>query len=215
MITRILIAINVLAFLWELRVGGPGVLSGNIPNGTPIDNWLLVPLFVTRDHEYYRIFTSAFLHGSIFHIAVNMFSLYWLGRFIEAVVNPVRMLVIYLVSLVASGAAVVLFSPPLAATLGASGAIYGLFGALFAIGLKLGPRGSDLIRSNLGILALNLFASFAIPGISWQAHVGGLIAGFVATYVVYWPPKPVYASVVDRTSGAEYESQLETPDDRY
>lgn len=215
MITRILIALNVLAFLWEIRVGGPGVFSGNIPSGTAIDNGLLVPYYVLNYHQYYRIFSAAFLHGSIFHIGLNMLSLYWLGRFIEVALRPVRMLAVYVIAIVASGASVVLFSPPNAATLGASGAIFGLFGALFAIGLKLGSRGTDLVRSNIGILVLNLVWSFAVPGISWQAHVGGLIAGFIATYVLFWPPKPVYASVVDRASGAEYESQLETPDDRY
>ena len=215
MITRILIALNVVAFLWEIRVGGAGVISGNIPNGTAIDNGLLVPAYVLEAHQYYRIFTAAFLHGSIFHIGLNMLSLYWLGRFIEVVLRPLRMTIVYLVGIVASGISVVLFSPPNAATLGASGAIFGLFGALFAIGIKLGPRGRDLVRSNMGILVLNLIWSFAVPGISWQAHVGGLIAGFLCTYVLFWPPKPVYASVVDPRSGAEYQSELETPDDRY
>ncbi|HEV3154577.1 MAG TPA: rhomboid family intramembrane serine protease [Candidatus Baltobacteraceae bacterium] len=215
MITRILIALNVLAFLWEIRVGGPGVISGNIPSGTAIDNGLLVPAYVLQQHQYYRIFTAAFLHGSVFHIGLNMLSLYWLGRFIEVALGPVRMLAVYVIAIIASGVSVVLFSPPYAATLGASGAIFGLFGALFAIGLKLGPRGTDLVRSNIGILVLNLAFSFAVPGISWQAHVGGLIVGFLATYLMFWPPKPVYASVVDRGSGVEYQSELETPDDRY
>lgn len=200
--------------MWELKVGGPGVLSGNIRAGTPIDDYLLAPNDVLLNHQYYRIVTSAFLHGSIAHIGLNMLSLYWLGRFIEAVLRPTRMLVVYFVSLVAAGISVVLFSPPNAATLGASGAIFGLFGALFAIGLKLGDRGSELVRSNIGILVLNLLWSFTFPGISWQAHLGGLIAGFITTWVVFWPPKPVRAQVYDTRSGAEYESQLEVPDER-
>ena len=215
MITRLLIVLNVLAFLWELRVGGIGVFSGNIPSGTAIDNGLLVPVYVLQAHQYYRIVTAAFLHGSIIHIGLNMLSLYWLGRFIELALRPARMLFVYLVALVASGLCVVFFSAPNVPTLGASGAIFGLFGALFAIGLKLGPRGADLVRSNVGILALNLVFSFTFPGISWQAHVGGLIAGFIVTYIVFSPPKPVYARVLDQTTGAQYESQIETPDDRY
>jgi len=215
-ITRILIALNVIGFLWEMHVAGPGVFTGNFPNHpTQIDDGLLVPYYVTHYHQYYRIFSAAFLHGSIFHIGLNMLSLYWLGRFIEVALRPFKMAFVYFISIVASGVCVVLFSPPEAGTLGASGAIFGLFGALFAIGLKLGSRGTDLVRSNIGILVLNLIWSFSVPGISWQAHVGGLIAGFIVTYAIYWPPKPVYASVVDARSGQQYQSQLETPDDRY
>jgi membrane associated rhomboid family serine protease len=213
LITRALIALNVLAFIWEISVGGSGVLSGQIMTGTPIDRYLLAPNDVRVNHEYYRIVTSAFLHGSIIHIFVNMLSLFWLGRFIEAALRPAKMLAVYMLSLIASGISVVLFSSPDIPTLGASGAIFGLFGALFAIGLKLGPRGNDLVRSNIGILVLNLVFSFSVSGISWQAHVGGLIAGFVVAYAIFTPPKPVYARVIDRQSGAQYESQLEQPDD--
>ncbi len=214
MITRILIALNVLGFLWEMRVGGMGVFTGNIPNGTAIDQGLLVPVYVLQGHQYYRIVTCAFLHGSILHIGVNMFSLLMLGRFIEMAMGAGRMLFVYVIAMVISGFCVVYFSPPDVATLGASGAIFGLFGALFAIGFKLGKRGMELVRANIGILVVNLVFSFEVPGISWQAHVGGLIAGFIATYLVYFPPKPVYAQVYDPSSGAQYESHLETPDDR-
>lgn len=214
MITRLLVLLNVLAFVWEVHAGGPSVLSG-VRNGTQIDNGILVPNAVLQDHQYYRIVTAAFLHGSIMHIAVNMFSLYVLGRFIEMVLGSARTLLVYIVAMIVSGFCVVYFSPPDTATLGASGAIFGLFGALFAIGLKLGQRGRELVRANVGILILNLVFSFAVPGISWQAHVGGLISGFLFTYVIFWPPKSVVAHVVDHASGAEYDSQLETPDDRY
>ncbi len=214
MITRILVALNVLGFLWELRVGGPGVFSGKIPSGTAIDNGLLAPNDVLINHEYYRIITAAFLHGSIVHIGVNMLSLYWLGRFIEMALRPVRMTLVYFVSLIVSGLSIVYFSPPNVSTLGASGAIFGLFGALFAIGLKLGEPGRALVRSNVGILILNLVWSFSFPGISWQAHIGGLIAGFVFTYVIYSPPRPVMTRAYDASTGVEYPSQVEMPDDR-
>jgi membrane associated rhomboid family serine protease len=213
-ITRLLIVLNALAFLWELRVGGTGVLSGAIYSNSPIAQGMLSPPDVRVHHEYYRIFTSAFLHGSILHIGVNMFSLYWLGRFIEMVLRPVRMLIVYFVSLVAAGFCVVWFSDPNAATLGASGAIFGLFGALFAIGFKLGDRGRQLVQANVGILILNLVWSFAVPGISWQAHVGGLVAGFITTYVIFQPPRPVMTRVYDPNTGAVYDSHVELPDDR-
>lgn len=191
------------------------MLSGNIRTGTPIDQYLLAPSDVLVNHQYYRIVSSAFMHGSVAHIGLNMLSLYWLGRFIEVVLRSWRMLLVYVVSLIVAGISVVLFSPPYAATLGASGAIFGLFGALFAIGFKLGDRGRELVRANVGILVLNLVWSFAFPGISWQAHIGGLIAGFITTWLVFWPPRPVVTQVYDPQTGAQYESQLESPDERH
>lgn len=213
MITRALIALNVVAFCWEVYVGGPGVLQGRLFSGTPIDNGLLAPNDVLVNHQYYRIFSSAFLHGSIFHIGLNMLSLFWLGRFIELVLGSWRTLLVYMIALTVAGFSVVLFSPPNVATLGASGAIFGLFGALFAIGFKLGSRGRELVRANVGILVLNLIWSFAVPGISWQAHLGGLISGFICTYLIFWPPRPVRTQVYDAQSGAQYESLVELPDD--
>jgi membrane associated rhomboid family serine protease len=210
LITRLLILLNVVGFLWEMYVGGFGVVSGNIPANSHVVDGMLAPITITKYHEYYRIFTSAFLHGSIIHIAVNMFSLYVLGRFIELALGGPRMLAIYVASLVGAGMAIIYFSPPDAATLGASGAIFGLFGALFAIGLKLGERGGELVRSNIGILILNLVYSFSFPGISWQAHIGGLITGFVMTWLIFWPPKPVSTRVYDPSTGAVYESHLES-----
>ncbi len=210
MITRLLIALNVIGFLWEMYAGGPGVFGGNIAANSRVYDGMLAPVTITHDHQYYRIFTSAFLHGSIIHIGVNMFSLYMLGRFIELVLGSPRMLAIYVGSLIGAGVAIVYFSPPDVATLGASGAIFGLFGALFAIGLKFGERGFDLVRSNIGILILNLIYSFSFPGISWQAHIGGLVTGFLLTLVLFWPPKPVRTRAYDPSTGAVYESQLES-----
>lgn len=214
-VTRALIGLNVLAFLWEVKAGGPGLLNiglGNVnADFTQIGNFTLAPIQVTYSHEYYRMFTSAFMHASLAHIALNMLSLYWLGRFVEAGLGPWRTLLLYAVSLFVASIAVVLFSTPDIPTLGASGAIYGLFGAIFGIGLKLRDRGSELVRSNIGILVINLLFSFEMPGISWQAHIGGLIAGFLASLALFWPPRPVHAVVVDHNSGAQYESTLEEP----
>ena len=208
MVTRTLIALNVLAYIWELYTGALHSDTALIRDG------VLVPVLVTQNHEYWRIITSAFLHGGIWHIGLNMLSLYWLGRFIEVVLRPMRMTVVYFASLIVAGIAVVLFSPPDIPTLGASGAIFGLFGALFAIGLKFGERGRELVQSNIGILVINLLWTFMVPGISWQAHVGGLIAGFILTYVLFSPPRPVMTRAFDASTGAEYESQVEMPHDR-
>lgn len=209
MITKLLIALNVLAFIYEILIGGPGVLQGQITERALLALGALRPVDVTVNHEYWRILSSAFLHANLLHIGVNMFSLYWLGRFIESAMGSVRMAVLYAVSLVVSGFGVVYFSDPLVPTLGASGAIYGLFGALFAIGLKYGRPGMELIKANLGILVINLVFTFASPLISKSAHVAGLIAGFAFTLLIFSPPKPVRTRVVDSATGTVYESELE------
>jgi membrane associated rhomboid family serine protease len=211
-ITRWLIALNALAFLWEIAVAGPGILTGGGNTARVLEIASLYPAAVLSQGQWWRIITSAFLHGSILHIGVNMLSLWYLGRFIEYGLGPWRMLLVYFVSLVAAGLGVVLLSPSMVPTVGASGAIFGLFGALFAIGLKLGKPGMDLVRANIGILVLNLIITFTVPAISWQAHISGLLAGFVLTLLIYRAPRRVHPVVVDAGTGAELESEYQSPE---
>ncbi len=173
----------------------------------------LIPAAVLQDGQWWRILTGAFLHGGLLHIGVNMLSLWFLGRFIEYAMGPWRMLAVYMFSLIVAGLGVVYFSGPLVPTIGASGAIFGLFGALFAIGFKLGKPGMELVRANIGILVLNLIITFTVPSISWQAHVAGLLAGFVLTYVIYAPPRRVAPVVVDAATGHALETEYESPAD--
>jgi membrane associated rhomboid family serine protease len=215
-ITRFLIVVNFLAFLWELSVGGSSVLgSFDSPGATRVlEEAALIPAAVLQYGQWWRIVTGAFLHGGLIHIGVNMLSLWFLGRFIEYALGSWRMLLVYMVSLVVSGLGVVYFSNPMTPTLGASGAIFGLFGALFAIGFKLGKPGMDLVRANIGILVLNLIITFTVPAISWQAHVAGLLAGFVLTYAIYYPPRRVAPVVVESSTGRTLETHYESPHDR-
>jgi membrane associated rhomboid family serine protease len=214
-ITRFLIVLNVIGFLWEISVGGSGILSGSGGEGMQrvLSDGALIPAAVLQDGQWWRILTGAFLHGGLLHIGVNMLSLWFLGRFIEYALGPWRMLLVYMVSLVVSGLGVVFFSNPQVATVGASGAIFGLFGALFAIGFKLGKPGMELVRANVGILVLNLIITFTVPQISWQAHLAGLLAGFALTYAIYFPPRRVAPVVVDASTGRELETEYEAPSD--
>jgi membrane associated rhomboid family serine protease len=211
MITRVLIALNVIGFLWEISVGGLGVFSG----GDMERVWqegAISPAAVLQNGQWWRIFSAAFLHWGILHFGVNMISLWSLGRFIEYAVGPWRMLLLYMVSLIVAGIGIVFFSPAMANTIGASGAIFGLFGALFAIGFKLGKPGMEMVRANSGILVLNLIISF-VPGISWQGHLSGLLAGFILTYAIYFPPRRLQPVVVDANTGAELETEYQSPND--
>jgi membrane associated rhomboid family serine protease len=216
-ITRFLIVVNLIAYLWEISVAGPGMLSALGAPSSAIERVLvagaLIPAAVLQDGQWWRILTGAFLHGGLLHIGVNMMSLWFLGRFIELALGSWRMFVVYMFSLVVSGLGVVYFSDPMVPTVGASGAIFGLFGALFAIGFKLGKPGMNLVRANIGILVLNLIITFTVPQISWEAHVAGLLAGFALTYVLYFPPRRVAPLVVDAQSGRELETEYETPGD--
>lgn len=209
MITRLLIAANVAAFLWQIATGGPGMLSGNIDGDLLYRQGALAPVLVTHYHQYWRLLSAAFLHANLIHIGVNMLSLWILGNFIEPIVGSPRMLLIYFASLLVSSVGVVYFSAPDVPTLGASGAIYGLFGAIFALGFKFGKRGMELIRANIPILVINLIVTFTIPEISKAAHVAGLLAGFALTFVIYFPPRAVVPTVVDAQTGAELPSQFE------
>ncbi len=217
MITRFLIALNIIGYLWEISVAGPGMLSAFGAPSSGMERVLvagaLIPAEVLHDGQWWRIVTGAFLHGGLLHIGVNMMSLWFLGRFIELALGSWRMFVVYMFSLVVSGLGVVYFSDPMVPTVGASGAIFGLFGALFAIGFKLGKPGMNLVRANIGILVLNLIITFTVPQISWQAHVAGLLAGFALTYALYFPPRRVAPLVVDAQSGRELETEYETPGD--
>lgn len=174
-LTTILVAVNVVAYVWQRTTHG----------GPEYDHGYLSPQSVLQYGQWWRIVTAAFLHANEAHIGLNMLALYSVGREVEAVFGKVRFALLYALSIVGSGLAIVYFSAYTVPTLGASGAVFGLFGALVAVGLRLGARGRSLIMSLLPVLAINLVFTFSIPGISAAAHVGGLITGFLAGLVLF------------------------------
>lgn len=116
--------------------------------------------------------TALFLHGSILHILFNMYSLFVFGPILEHMLGRARFLALYLIAGFGGSVAVALLAPA-GGVLGASGAIFGLMGAYFVIARRLGGNNTQIII----VIALNLVAGFVIPNVSWQAHVGGLVAG--------------------------------------
>jgi len=191
----LLIVANVLAFGYEIaRVGEDLIIGGGSLVGL-MDAGALIPSLVWNQHEYWRIVTSAFLHGSAMHLAVNMYSLWAIGRFVEIAAGTPRMVTIYVASLLTAGFAIVQFGYAFTVTVGASGAIFGLLGALFAIGLKSGSAGMELVRANIGVLVINLIITFTIPGISALGHIGGLVGGFVVTWLIFARPPVTMAPV--------------------
>lgn len=181
-VTPILIVVNLAAFVvTALQSRSVMSLSGSelyLAGG-------LIPVEVSSG-EYWRLVSSGFLHGNLVHIATNMISLYFLGVPLERILGRVRYLTIYLLSLFGASVSVMLFSAPVSLTIGASGAVYGLMGALLVTFRRLRYD----LRQLLVIVALNVFITFQFPGISWQGHFGGLVIGaLVGAAMVYPAPR--------------------------
>jgi len=134
---------------------------------------------------WWQLLTSAFTHIEVWHIGFNMLALWFLGPGLEQALGRVRFLAIYLVAALAGSAAVMWLSDPSGATLGASGAIFGLLGALLVMAYKV--RGD--VRNVLIWLGINVAYTFLGNGISWQGHLGGLIGGALAAAIIVYAPK--------------------------
>jgi len=171
-VTIALIVLNVLAFAYTLTGGGratDGELIGRyvVPG--------LVQLGV-GEGEWWRLVTGGFLHASTMHLAFNMFALWSLGEGLERALGSVRFAAVYLTCLLSGSFGVMIVSPN-SFTVGASGAVFGLFGVLLALQLS---RGIPLAQTRLGlVLAINLGFTFLVPGISIGGHIGGLLGGIV------------------------------------
>jgi membrane associated rhomboid family serine protease len=176
--TIALIAVNVVVFLAEMATGSGGL------NSTTSD---LIADFGLRgalvaDGEWYRLITSGFLHAGFMHIAFNMIALYFLGRVLEPSVGTVRFLMIYFASLLAGSFGAILLSSNIDLTVGASGAVFGLFAATFIIAYG---RGLGHVANEIGvIIGINLLLTFTISGISIGGHIGGLIGGALCGVLV-------------------------------
>ncbi|HEY2653360.1 MAG TPA: rhomboid family intramembrane serine protease [Solirubrobacteraceae bacterium] len=177
-VTRALIAINVVVFVVETASGAP---LGGGGGGSVWYHGLLFGPFITQSHDYWRLLTAGFLHDGLFHILVNMISLYWVGMMLEPAIGSVNFAAVYFASLLAGSFGALLFTPGYP-SVGASGAIFGIFGALIVLAWR---RGIPLWQSGLGfVLVLNLIISISFRGISIGAHLGGLIAGVICGFLI-------------------------------
>lgn len=177
MVTIIIMAICAVAFAAELAIPGNWVAN----------NFAYAP--VLTQSEPWRMMTSAFLHSQSFllHIVFNMYALWILGTALEPLLGRARFLALYLVSAFAGSVGVLLLSPTDTFVLGASGAIFGLFGALFVVQRK---RGGD-VRQIVVLIVINAALGFIVSGVAWQAHLGGLIGGgLCAAAIAYAPAGP-------------------------
>jgi membrane associated rhomboid family serine protease len=171
-----------------LAGGGMGGLLGG---ATPVnDRGALVPVLIA-DGQYYRLVTSMFLHYGLVHLLMNMWALWVLGRLLEGALGSLRFLALYLLAGFGGSIAVYLFANPKGATVGASGAIFGLFAALFVVLRRLGRDTSSVVP----ILVINLFITLTVPNISIGGHLGGLVTGAVVALGMAYAPQRLRTQV--------------------
>lgn len=147
------------------------------------------PLYVYYKHEIYRLFTANFIHFGLLHIAVNCYSLYGLGMFIEASLKTKKYVIVLLISALATTTLPFLLFllngfGAYSVSGGISGVIFGLIGALGALALKYRQVFMDVFKQLAPNVILMLVISFVVPSISMSGHLSGLIGGFVSTYVI-------------------------------
>ncbi|MEU1007126.1 rhomboid family intramembrane serine protease [Streptomyces sp. NPDC005890] len=183
LLTKILIGINLAVFIAiqaDRSLLDDVVLYGAWPPRP------FTPTSGVAGGEWYRFVTSMFAHEQYWHIGFNMLSLWWVGGPLEAALGRARYLAVYFASGLAGGALTYLLESPTTASLGASGAIFGLFGATAVLMRRLNYD----MRPVIALLAINLIFTFnPSMNISWEAHIGGLVAGVVTGYAMVHAPR--------------------------
>ena len=168
LVTKALVALNVGVFVLTT------VVTTAPRRGPDLADRLALFGPAVEDGEWYRLVTSGFVHAGLLHLAMNLLLLYRLGETLEPALGRVRFSILYFASLLTGSFGALLLSPN-AFTVGASGAVYGLLGAL-AVGLR--SRGVSVWQSGIGsLLVVNLLITFLVPGISIGGHLGGLVGG--------------------------------------
>lgn len=183
LLTKVLIGVNLALFLVQLSVGDRFTQQFEMLGRAYIT--FPGPVEGVAEGQWYRLLTAMFLHGSSMHILFNMLSLWWLGGPLEGALGRARYLALYFCSGLAGSALTYLIAEPNQPSLGASGAIFGLFGATAALVRRLNAD----MRPVVILLAINLVFTFTWANIAWQAHIGGLVAGAVIGYAMLHAPR--------------------------
>jgi len=175
-VTWTLIGVTVAVFLWQFAAGV----------GQVAEDFGMWPFGIALYGEWWRLLTAAFLHGSWLHIAFNMYVLFLFGPVLERVLGHVRFTMLYVVAALGGSVASYVFSDPRTVSVGASGAIFGLMGAVIVAGKRLRWD----ITQVLVLLGINVVIGFLSPEVDWRAHFGGLVVGALVAAVFVWTPPP-------------------------
>jgi len=191
-ITYSLIVINILGYLLSAFLS-KSLIDMDIE--VLVNMGALYGPITVLDGEWWRLLSAMFLHGGMTHLLMNMFSLYLIGRGVEQYFNTTSYLSIYLFSGLLGGLAS-LYIHPASVGVGASGAIFGIFGAMAGFFLahrdKIEAHTKAFMKEFAIIIGINLVLGFSIPSVDVSAHVGGLVVGFIGGYVVSKNPKWVW-----------------------
>lgn len=175
-VSMALIVINLVIF-------GAGLLLGS--SQELIRQYGMWPAGIALQGEWWRLITSAFLHGGLLHVGFNMYVLYVIGPVLERALGSARFLVLYLVSAAGGSVASYAVSSPNTISVGASGAIFGLMAALLVVGRRFRHDVSQIVM----LLAVNIAIGFIVPGIDWRAHLGGALTGAAVAAVLAYAPR--------------------------
>lgn len=179
-VTYTLMALNIIALVAVPAVAAmQGIRPWDIKS-----EFVLWPAGVAGG-EYYRMFTSAFLHVDLLHLVFNMWALFVVGPPLERWLGRLRFTALYLVSALGGSVVVYLLSDVSSSTVGASGAVFGLFGATFVVARRLNMD----VRWVVGLIAVNIVITFVVPSISWQGHLGGLVTGMLLSAAYVYAPR--------------------------
>jgi membrane associated rhomboid family serine protease len=179
-VVTVLIVVNVLVFV-VTAAQAHSVMS--LGSSTLFRDWWLLPL-ETRNGFWWQLLTAGFLHANPIHILMNMFALWVIGRDMERILGPARFTAVYLAGVLGGSVSVLLFGQADAPTVGASGAVFALMGGLLVVVYRLKLNPGQVI----GMIAINLVLSVAIPGISLLGHLGGLVTGGALTAALLYAP---------------------------
>jgi membrane associated rhomboid family serine protease len=174
-----LIVVNVVVYLWEMTSRAGFYVFDGVPHAcssTAVCRFAMWPVAV-HDGQWYRLLTAPFLHANIEHILFNMITLAIIGSPVEAELGKVRFLTVYLLSALGGSVASYLLSSANELGVGASGAIFGLFGAYFVLARRQKWEMTNIVV----LIVVNLVIGFASSTIDWRAHLGGLVTGAVVT----------------------------------
>ena len=188
-LTTLLIALNLIAYLVTVIQSGS---VQSIPLRTLVGDGALYGPLVVLQGEWWRLLSAIFLHGGAMHIVMNMVSLYIVGRGTELYFSKAAYVAIYLLSGLI-GAMASLYTHPFDVAMGASGAIFGIFGALLGFFLvhrdRLGADAKRVFEDFVTIIVLNVALGFAMPSIDMSAHIGGFITGLIGGVLVASRPQ--------------------------
>jgi rhomboid protease GluP len=207
---------------------GIEILTGAWRNGNVLAKLgAIVPGLIRYEHEYWRLITAMFLHGdgtvrgTLLHLGFNLLALWQIGRLYEMMFGTKRFLLIYFAAGLVASITSYLSLPMNHSSVGASGALFGIFGAFF-FSIRRSPRfrnerwAQSIVQQLLFWLVANLVIGFTIPQIDMGAHIGGLVAGLILGAILphKQPPMPPSQAVIDVTPTSSFAAPGADPEER-